>query len=118
MRHQKHSLAVGLALTVTTLLAHPAAGQNAPAPGNPPPPLIIDPKACVDQEQLRPDNGTARQPGASIQTLSEKLERSDGIICPPLGVDPEIAVVPPGGGKTPVIPPPGSPGGDPTVRPK
>jgi hypothetical protein len=52
------------------------------------------------------------------QTLSDKLERTDGIICPP-DIDPNIkAPTPQGGGKMPVIPPPGSPGGDPTVRPK
>ena len=49
---------------------------------------------------------------------SEKLDRSGGVICPPVGVDPGIASPPPDGGKMPVIPPPGSPGGDPTVRPK
>jgi hypothetical protein len=52
------------------------------------------------------------------QTLSEKLARSDGIICPPAGVDSEMHVKPPEGGEIRVIPPPGSPGGDPTVRPK
>ena len=103
---------VGMALVAMTLVVKPAAAQNTVAP------QIIDPKACLDQERLRPGNGTARQPGASNQTLSEKLDRSEGVICPPLGVDPEIAVPPPDGGKTPLIPPPGSPGGNPTVRPK
>ena len=50
--------------------------------------------------------------------VRKALERSEGVVCPPAGVDPEIAIPPPGGGRTPVIPPPGSPGGDPTVRPK
>jgi hypothetical protein len=100
---------IGLALTVAMLLGQSAAGQNT-SPPSPPAPLIIDPKACLDQERVGP--------GALKETLSEKLERSEGIICPPLSVDPEIAVAPPGGGKTPVIPPPGSPGGDPSVRPK
>ena len=110
------SLAVGFALTVTILVAQPAAGQNTPR--NPSAPLKIDPPACLDQERLRPEDGNARQPDGSAPNLSEKLERSEGVICPPARVDPEIDVVPPAGGRTPVIAPPGSPGGDPNVRPK
>ena len=103
--------AVGIALG-TMLLVEVSAAQNTPAP------QIEDPKACADEDRLRPSNGTARQPSGSNETRSEKLERTEGVICPPRGVDPEIAAPPPGGGRTPVIPPPGSPGGDPTVRPK
>jgi hypothetical protein len=40
------------------------------------------------------------------------------VLCPPSGVDPEMRAPTPDTGKTPVIPPPGSPGGDPNVRPK
>ena len=54
---------------------------------------------------------------ADDQPLSEKLARSDGVICPP-NVDPDIKAPTPQGGRMPVIPPPGSPGGDPNVRPK
>ena len=51
--------------------------------------------------------------------LSEKLARSGGVICPPEHVDPEIRQpTPPTGGSMPVIPPPGSPGGDRSVQPK
>ena len=88
--------------------------QNRPAP------QTLDPKACSDEQRLLlPNNGTApRSPGSPNQSLSEKLEQTEGVLCPPAGVDPDIGLAPPGGGKTPVIPPPGSPGGDPTVRPK
>jgi hypothetical protein len=51
-------------------------------------------------------------------SLSDKLARSDGVICPPERVDPEIKQPTPQGGPMPVIPPPGSPGGDPNVHPK
>jgi hypothetical protein len=51
-------------------------------------------------------------------TLSEQLARSKGVICPPAGVDPGIAAPPVGGGATPVIPPPDTPGGDPGLIPK
>ena len=49
--------------------------------------------------------------------LSDKLAQSDGVLCPP-NVDPGIKAPTPEVGKMPVIPPPGSPGGDPSVRPK
>ena len=54
--------------------------------------------------------------------LSEELERSEGVIVPAdPGVDRDMAQPPPdtGGAATmPVIPPPGTPGGNPNVRPK
>jgi len=53
----------------------------------------------------------------SNQTLSERLDQTKGVICPP-DVDPAIRAPTPNAGKTPVIPPPGSPGGDPNVQPK
>jgi hypothetical protein len=61
------------------------------------------------------DNSTV---GRSNEPLGDKLARSDGVMCPPTGVDPEIRAPTPDTGKTPVIPPPGSPGGDPSIRPK
>lgn len=54
----------------------------------------------------------------SDETLSDHLAKSGGVICPPPGVDPEIRARTPEGGTTPVIPPPGSPGGDQSVQPK
>ena len=75
-----------------------------------------------------PENGAACPPdtkgepptvcGGSSEPLSDKLARSKGVICPPAGVDREIQVTPPSGGHLKVIPPPGSPGGDPNVQPK
>jgi len=91
-----------------------------------PPP---DPKACEPGAASRLDPPAAKPPGTndpgktssgtngSGRNLSDTLARSDGVLCPP-SVDPEIQARPPGGGKTPVIPPPGSPGGDPNVQPK
>jgi hypothetical protein len=57
------------------------------------------------------------EPGDSSKTLSDKLDQGGGVICPP-NVDPGIKAPAPETGKMPVIPPPGSPGGDPTVKPK
>jgi hypothetical protein len=52
------------------------------------------------------------------EPLSDKLAQSKGIICPPADVDREMQVAPPDGGRLKVIPPPGTPGGDPNVQPK
>ncbi len=65
-------------------------------------------------------NATACADGASTspnQSLSDKLAQSNGVICPP-NVDPGIKAPTPNAGKMPVIPPPGSPGGNPNVQPK
>lgn len=54
------------------------------------------------------------------KSLSDKLDASGGVIKPPPGVDPEI-VKPapvPRPNSTPVIPPPGMPGGPPGPQPK
>lgn len=63
-----------------------------------------------------PDGTTTGR--ASAEPLGDKLARSDGVLCPPAGIDPEMRAPTPDAGKTPVIPPPGSPGGDPSIRPK
>jgi hypothetical protein len=63
-----------------------------------------DSQGCTPQER----NG---------QTLSQKLDQTNGVICPP-DIDPAMKAPTPDGGKTPVIPPPGSPGGNPQVQPK
>jgi hypothetical protein len=60
-----------------------------------------------------------RGPSAS-ESLSERLDRSGGVIRPPQTIDPGIhAPAPePNPGTTPVIPPPGTPGGDQGIQPK
>ena len=108
-----------------TLTGPVAAQERLPAPSQPrtdrepaPPPQQLD---CPIEAAPRvgPDSETRGQGTRNLdQSLSDKLAQSEGVICPPRGVDPAIAEPPPGGGLTPVIPPPGSPGGDPTVRPK
>jgi len=54
----------------------------------------------------------------SRKTLSDQLADSKGVICPPAGIDPEMRKAPPQGGVIQVIPPPGSPGGNPSIQPK
>src|SRR3954467_11985763 len=55
--------------------------------------------------------------GRSNQTLSDKLDRSEGVTRPPANIAPEMSVRPPvpNLGTTRIIPPPGSPGGDQTI---
>ena len=52
------------------------------------------------------------------KSLSDRLAQSRGVICPPAGVDPGMRQPPPEGGAMKVVPPPGSPGGNPNVQPK
>jgi hypothetical protein len=66
---------------------------------------------------MLPDAQGAKPPSTTGENLGDKLARTDGVICPP-NVDPDIRLPTPETGRTPVIPPPGSPGGDQSVRPK
>ena len=92
-----------------------AVAQAPPAPATPSPQHAAN---CTPQD--RPNRqGDGTTIGQSREPLGDKLAKSDGVLCPPAGVDPEMhAPAPDTGGNTPVIPPPGSPGGDPNVRPK
>jgi hypothetical protein len=54
----------------------------------------------------------------SAANTSQKLGQSNGVICPPDIVDHGGVKKPPASGNTPVITPPGSPGGNPQVQPK
>jgi hypothetical protein len=80
----------------------------------------------------RPDTDPCAQGRASVgsgneviapnakkdQTLSDHLAQSGGVICPPPAIDPAIKAPTPDAGRIQVIPPPGTPGGDPNVKPK
>jgi hypothetical protein len=113
------------ALVISALLLPSLATAQAPPPTKTPiAPKAdqIDPNACARSDT----QGTVGK-GAGAEShrqdgkddLSEKLARSGGVICPPDHIDPEIRQpTPPTGGSMPVIPPPGSPGGDQSVQPK
>jgi hypothetical protein len=64
------------------------------------------------------NNAPSSNETTGSRPLSDQLSQSKGVICPPAGIDPGISVPPIGGGRTPVIPPPGTPGGDPAIQPK
>jgi hypothetical protein len=76
---------------------------------------------AADEHNSRP---AADQPAApavppASGSLSSDLNRSGGVITPPADIDPEIKQTPPPtGAKMPVIPPPGTPGGNPLIKPK
>ncbi len=101
-----------------------ASAQAPPAPATPParvaPPAPDRADGCAPtpttpQGNIAPKGATT---GQSQEPLGDKLAKSDGVLCPPAGVDPSMHAPTPDAGNTPVIPPPGSPGGDPNVRPK
>ena len=99
------------ALIVLLCMTAPGAAQNTPAP------QTRDSNACSDEQRLQAGRTAPRPEDSGNQNLSEKLAQTDGVICPP-NIDPDIKAPTPDGGKMLVIPPPGGPGGDPTVRPK
>jgi hypothetical protein len=109
------------------LMAVPAiaAAQAPPVPATPPAqtaPASPSRSSNCSPMQQRAHPGTAAPEGTttgqSTEPLGDKLAKSDGVLCPPSGVDPEMRAPTPEGGNTPVIPPPGSPGGDQSIQPK
>jgi hypothetical protein len=106
-------------------LVAPAIAVAQAPPVAPSPPTAATPAPSATNcapSRVAPEQGTITSPDATTgqarEPLGDKLARSDGVICPPAGVDTEMRVPAPDGGNMPVIPPPGSPGGDPNVRPK
>jgi len=116
----KHAIVLSYALVASVEAA------SAQAPPTPVTPMAqTAPVAAADNcapMQPVPPKGTVVPEGTTTgqrgEPLGDKLAKSDGVLCPPAGVDPEIRAPTPDAGNTPVIPPPGSPGGDRTIRPK
>jgi hypothetical protein len=110
------------AMTATILMPIASYAQAPPQSQTPVSPKTEqrDPKGCAssDTQTTVGQGGDLRMQKPDNSSLSDKLARSDGVICPPDHVDPDIKQPTPQGGPMPVIPPPGSPGGDPNVHPK
>jgi hypothetical protein len=108
------------ALLVAALLAAAGVAQAQAPPAPAPPMAETAPQRPTECAPTNP--GTNAQQGATVgqsnEALGDKLARSNGVLCPPSGVDPEIHAPTPETGDKPVIPPPGSPGGNPNVHPK
>jgi hypothetical protein len=88
--------------------------------------LVVAAANAAEKDELPPQTPSrqtvpeAPSPGSggSAEPLSEKLDRQHGVIRPPAGIDPGMTQTPPAVGKMPVIPPPGTPGGEQGVQPK
>ena len=113
---------IRLVLSVAALVFPILGNASAQAPKPDDHALTAAQQACAPGQRLQPGSNSAlKVPETTGENLSDKLARNDGVLCPP-NVDPDIKAPTPevgqGGGQMPVIPPPGSPGGDQTVRPK
>jgi hypothetical protein len=102
-----------------------ASAQAPPGPATPPPqtapPAPQRSGDCTPTQPVPPRGTVAPEgttTGQSGEPLGDRLAKTNGVLCPPAGVDPEMRAPTPDTGNTPVIPPPGSRGGDPNLRPK
>jgi hypothetical protein len=121
----KHPLLFAFGLMVSV---EGAAAQAPPSATTPSQPIASAPPtelaANCAPTAAAPSRGTVAVPpdgtttGQAGEPLADRLAKSNGVLCPPADVDPEIHAPTPDAGNTPVIPPPGSPGGNPTIRPK
>jgi hypothetical protein len=124
-RMTKHALVLAFGLMAAVEGAAAQAPPSATTPSQPiASALPTELAANCAPTAAAPSRGTVTVPpdgtttGQGSEPLSDKLTKSDGVLCPPAGVDPEIHAPTPDAGNTPVIPPPGSPGGNPDIQPK
>jgi glucose/arabinose dehydrogenase len=111
--NRSHSLLLASTMAVFGF----AAGASAQGAGQIPPstsPPAQD-QTSPPQSQATPLPQQATRPG----TTSDQLSQTRGVITPPPTGD-HAVVTPPniGAASTPVIPPPGTPGGNPEIQPK
>jgi hypothetical protein len=114
---------LGLAALAAAILSPAlAAAQQPPRAKSPLAPVteLRDPKACAQQHETvgKGGDGKSQDDRGQGTNLSDKLAQSNGVLCPPSDVDPRIKQPTPPQGNMPVIPPPGSQGGDRGVQPK
>lgn len=102
------SLTTDIVLPPLAIVLMLAAASNCYAQASPP----TEPQAAQPP--------AASSPPANGEPLSKKLDRNDGVLKPPSGIDPKIHKEPPEstGDRMPVIIPPGEPGGDQSIQPK
>ncbi len=106
-------------LLACAALSSAAVAQNPqPAPpGQTHTPVAPPSSSQPPPEQIAP--GSSMTPSSGTANLSERLAKDQGTVKPPV-VDPGIQAPMPSRGQStmPVIPPPGTPGGNPNVVPK
>ena len=98
---------VALACTLSSSVMAQSSAPAQTVPNTPAPSTTVP-------EKVAPDST------GSTTNLSDKLNRTDGVITPPAGVDSGMATRAPAAntGSMPVITPPGEPGGNQSVQPK
>lgn len=98
------------------VLSFGALAQTPPEQTPSAPPEVMEPPTENPAPTPDPSTGGA-QP---TEPLTKKLKEGEGVLEPPRGIDPKIQKKVPDDfeGKTPVIPPPGEPGGQQDVQPK
>ena len=107
----KNRAGVWVAFLAGLVLAAPAIAVEPPAAALPP--------GTTSSQSVPEATGPGTSgSGGSSEPLSDKLDRTKGIIHPPRGVDPGMPQTPPREGRTPVIPPPGTGGDRSGVSPK
>jgi hypothetical protein len=115
MERDKRPGVAAVVLAAAAMLLAPAIGFAQPAPAEPPPGDI----RTAPPEKIEP--GPPIGSPESGETLGEQLDRTDGVIHPPKGIDPglvEPPPLPPANTPMPVIPPPGTPQNQPNVQPQ
>ena len=80
--------------------------------------LAFAPAAYGQAAGPRPGDGSSGAPRSDGTNPSERLDKSDGVIQPPGGIDPQMQITPPDSGTLRIIPAPGTPGGKSDVVPK
>ena len=90
-----------IVLASLTLATLASAGAQTSIPDQP----NLDAKACADRDRLALAGPQMRSRETDGANPSEKLARTDGVICPPPELDPNIRAHAPGGGRTIVVPP-------------
>lgn len=101
-------------LFVIAALLLSSAAADAQSPPQAEPPLVPqqemrNPDACAEARATVGKDGGLDLRTPEDRTLGRQLAESKGVICPPPHIDPGMKKPAPGGGITPVIPPPGSP---------
>lgn len=109
----KGLLSGAIPLLAAAALAGAAAAQTSQQTA----PNMPESKSTVPEKIDPPQTSISGNPG---QSLSDKLERSGGVITPQGNMDSGISkpAPVPDPGTTPIIRPPGEPGGNPNVQPK
>ncbi len=108
---RRFAMTIGLLAGLGLCAAAQAQNPQTGTPGQTPPPVTPPGPTTTPPEQVAP-----RGDGSN---LSDRLSRNQGTVTPP-AVDPGITKTPPAhtNGSMPVIPPPGTAGGNPSVIPK